>query len=212
MKQRLEQFRQVWQLAVASNPRLPLWVFGSAALTLAAFVVAGIMLGGWWWYLAGALAAIAVAMIVFGRSAQSAQYAQIEGRPGAAAAVLDVLRGQWFVTPAVAFTKKQDFIHRVVGRPGVVLVTEGRATRIRPLLDKERRRLGRIVGDTPVHVLNVGTGEGQVELQRLQVTLNKLPRKLGKRDVPRLARELDALDPGLPMPKGYIPQPGKKQR
>ncbi len=153
-----------------------------------------------------------VATIVFGRSAQSAQYAEIEGRPGAAAAVLQTMRGQWFVTPAVAFSKKQDFVHRVVGRPGVVLVAEGAPTRLKPLVAKERRRMNRIVGETPVHVLVVGTGDDDVSLQRLQSALTKLPRTLGKSDVPRLSRELAALDPGLPMPKGYIPNPGKKMR
>lgn len=212
MRQRLEQLRQAWRLAVASQPRLPLYVFGSAALVLAVFVVLALVLGSWLYYVIGVLAATLVGTIIFGRSAQNAQYAQIEGRPGAAAAVLDILRGQWFVTPAVAFSKKQDFVHRVVGRPGVVLVAEGKATRVKPLVAKERKRMNRIVGDTPVHVVHVGKGEGQVELQRLQVHLNKLPKKVGKRDVPRLARELEALDPGLPMPKGYIPQPGKKMR
>lgn len=70
----------------------------------------------------------------------------------------------------------------------------------------------RIVGETPVHVLVVGTREDDVSLQGLQTALNKLPRKLGKSDVPRLARELEALDPGLPMPKGYIPNQGRKMR
>lgn len=212
MRERFQQFKQAWQLAVADNPRLPLLVLGPAVAIIAITVAVCAVLGQWLWLPIGISLALLVAVVIFGRAAQSSQYAQIEGRPGAAAAVLQSMRGQWFVTPAVAFTKKQDFVHRAVGRQGVILVAEGQPTRTRPLLAKERRRMDRITKETPVHVVVVGNGEDQVPLQKLQVTVNKLPRKVGKNDVPRLARELAALDPGLPMPKGYIANPGKKQR
>lgn len=212
MRERLEQIRQAWALTHARNPRLPWLVFVPVVVIIGAGVAAAVLLGQYWWVPIAVLVGLLVGVVVFGRQAQSAQYAQIEGRPGAAAAVLDAARGQWFVRPAVAFTKKQDFVHRVVGRPGVVLVAEGKSTRIRPLLAKERTRMKRLVGDTPLHVVVVGDGDREVSLDRLQVTLNKLPRELGKREVPQLARELEALDRDLPMPKGYVPQPGKKMR
>ncbi len=212
MRERLEQMRQAWQLAHAANPRLPWLVFVPVGVILVGGIVASVLTGMYWIVASAALLAVLVGMVVFGRQAQSAQYASIEGRPGAAAAVLDAARGQWFVRPAVAFTKKQDFVHRVVGRPGVILVAEGKSTRFKPLLAKERTRMKRIVGDTPLHVITVGNGPRDTPLEKLQVSLNKLPRELGKRDVPRLARELEALDRDLPMPKGYIPQPGKKMR
>lgn len=212
MRERLEQMRQAWQLARAANPRLPWLVFVPVGVILAIGIAASIVTGLYWPGPVAVLVAMATGMVIFGRQAQSAQYASIEGRPGAAAAVLDAARGQWFVRPAVAFTKKQDFVHRVVGRPGVILVAEGKSTRIRPLVAKEKTRMKRIVGDTPLHVITVGTGPKDTSLDKLQVTLNKLPREVGKRDVPRLARELEALDRDLPMPKGYMPQPGKKMR
>lgn len=212
MRQRIEQLRQAWQLARADNPRMPVFVIGTVVAIVAVTVAVCLVLGTWLWLPLGVMLAVLAGMIIFGRSAQSAQYAQIEGRPGAAAAVLEAMRGQWFITPAVGFTKKQDFVHRAIGRPGVVLVAEGKPTRLKPVVAKERRRMSRLVGDTPVHVITVGNGDGQVSLERLQATLTKLPRKVGKGDVPRLARELDALDPGAPMPKGYVPNPGKKMR
>lgn len=212
MRERIEQFRQAWQLAQANNPRMPLFVFGTIAAIVAVSVAVSAAMATWLWVPVGVLIALLGGMIVFGRMAQSAQYAEIEGRPGAAAAVLDVMRGQWFVTPAVAFTKKQDFVHRVVGRPGVILVAEGKPTRLKTIIAKERRRMDRMVGDTPVHLVVVGNGDGEVSLDRLQARLNKFSRTLGKSDVPKLARELEALDPGAPMPKGYVPNPGKKMR
>lgn len=212
MRERLDTILQAWKIARARNPRLPWLVFGPIVGLLAVGLVVTVLTGQYWGVLIALLVGLLVGMIIFGRQAQSAQYATIEGRPGAAAAVLEASRGQWFVRPAVAFTKKQDFVHRAVGRCGVVLVAEGKATRLKPLLAKERTRMKRLVGDTPLHTFIVGNADGQVSLDRLQVTLNKLPRDLSKRDVPRLARELEALDRDLPMPKGYTPQPGKRMR
>ncbi len=54
-------------------------------------------------------------LIVFGRRAQRAAYAQIDGQPGAAAAALGLLRKGWKTDPAIAFNKNQDIVHRVVG-------------------------------------------------------------------------------------------------
>ena len=71
------------------------------------------------------LLAVLTGTAIFGRRATEAMYAQVEGRPGAAAAVLQGMRGDWRVTPAVGFTRNQDLVHRVIGRPGVVLVGEG---------------------------------------------------------------------------------------
>lgn len=212
MRQRIAQIRQAWELTRANDPRLPLIVFGSGAVALAVFIALGIWLGGFIWYPLGVVFALAVMMIMFGRRAQSAQYAEIEGRPGAAAAVLQVMRGQWFVSPAVAFSKKQDFVHRVVGRCGIVLVGEGSPQRVKQLLGKEKTRLARVAGDVPIHTILVGDGQGQVSLQRLQVEMNKLPRQLKKTEVPKLERKLKPLDRDLPVPKGYIPNPGKKMR
>ena len=93
---------------------------------IAVFVVVG-LLTGLVVLLAplGVLAGLMAAMIVFGRFAQSAQYAAIEGQPGAAAAILQSMRGGWTVTPAVAANRNMDVVHRAVGKPGVVLVGEG---------------------------------------------------------------------------------------
>ena len=153
--------------------------------------------------LLGPLAALAV----FNLRAQRAQYAALSGQVGAAAAVLERMRGQWVLRPAVAFTAKQDLVHRVVGRCGIVLVGEGAPARVRSLLAQERKRLAKVAGDTPVHAFVVGEGgaEDEVELRRLQFTLTKLPRRLSRREVAALDRRLRPLDRALPIPKGIDP-------
>ena len=79
----------------------------------------------------GLLTGLLARLIVFGRRAERAAYAQVEGQAGAAAGVLQMLKRGWDVTPAISFTKNQDVVHRVVGRPGIVLVGEGNPTRSR---------------------------------------------------------------------------------
>jgi len=153
----------------------------------------------------GLLFALLGALIVFNRRVQKAQYAAIEGQPGAAAAVLQSMRGQWFVTPATAVNQKQDMVHRVVGRPGVVLVGEGKGQRVKGLLAKEKKRLARAVGEVPIHTIMVGDEQGQVPLKKMQVTISKLPRELKKPEVPKLERKLKPLDKGPPVPKGIDP-------
>ena len=212
MRERIAQLRQAWELTSQHDPRLALVVFVPTGITLVFFVIVGIVASSWLWYVVGVLAAATVALVMFGRRAQSAQYAAIEGQPGAAAAVLNVMRGQWFVSPAVAFNKKQDLVHRVVGRCGIVLVGEGNPNGAKQLLAQERKRLKRISGDVPIHTIVVGEDEGQTSIHKLQVAMTKLPRELKKTEVPKLERRLKPLDRDVPMPKGYMPNPGKKMR
>lgn len=156
---------------------------------------------------AGLVSALLAALIVFGRRATRAQFDMLEGRAGAAAAVLQSMRGRWRVTPAVAFTRKQDFVHRVIGRPGVVLVGEGSRARVTQLLKQEKRRVSRAAGDVPVHEVSVGEGQGQVALDKLQTHLARLPRAIRTRQIGPLDTRLSALnDQNLPIPKGPLPR------
>ena len=63
------------------------------------------------------LIGILAALIIFGRRAQRAAYGQIEGKPGAAAAALGMLRRGWKTDPAIAITKQQDVVTAWSARP-----------------------------------------------------------------------------------------------
>lgn len=212
MRKRIDQILQAWRLTRENDPRMPVFVLGSGAAMVLLGVAAWLLIGGWYWIVTGLMLAFAVMMIVFGRRVQAGQFAAIEGQPGAAAAVLNVMRGQWFVSPVVAFTKKQDLVHRVVGRPGIILVGEGQPVRVKQLLQQEKKRLGRVAGEVSIHSVIVGNGDKEVPLDKLQVHLARLPRELSKTEVPKLERRLKPLDRDLPIPKGYVPNPGKKMR
>ncbi|KUJ54550.1 hypothetical protein ACZ90_66230 [Streptomyces albus subsp. albus] len=154
------------------------------------------------------LAFLAMA-IVFGRRAERAAFGQLEGQPGAAAAVLDNVGRGWSVTPAVAMNRNQDVVHRAVGKAGIVLVGEGNPNRLKGLLAAEKKRMTRVVGDVPVHDIIVGTEEGQVPIKKLRTTLLKLPRVLPGAQVTVVNDRLRALGDlmkNMPIPKGPLPR------
>ncbi|MFP5308710.1 MAG: DUF4191 domain-containing protein [Actinomycetes bacterium] len=215
MRERLQTIVRAFHLTREVDDKLVPLLLAAVLVPVALGVSVAAITGGWiLWPLLGLLTGLVVALSVFGRRVQRAQMTAIEGQPGAAAAILQQMRGQWFVTPAVAFTRKQELVHRVVGRPGIVLVAEGDSrTKLEQLLAQEKKKLVRVAGDVPVHTVSVGRGEGQVELTKLQLHLTRLGVEVSKKDVPKLARKLAPLDKGnIPIPKGYIGKPSKKQR
>ena len=151
----------------------------------------------------------------FSRRAMRAAYSSIEGQPGAAAAVIQSLRGDWLVTPAISVNRNQDMVSRVVGKPGVILVSEGPSARVQALLATERKKTARWVPEIPIYELQVGNEPGQVPLLKLQSQLNKLPRSLRGGEIGDLRRRLDAVSQtgsGLPIPKGPMPTSARQVR
>ena len=109
-------------------------------------------------------------MFVFSRRAQRVD---VQRRPrasparrlDAAAAICAATGGS---TQAVAGTTQLDAVHRLVGRPGVVLVGEGAPHRVRGLIAQEKKKIARVAGDTPIYDVIVGTGEGDVRLAQAE--------------------------------------------
>ncbi len=105
-----------------------------------------------------------------------------------------------------------DLVHRLVGRPGVVLIGEGAPQRVRGLIAQEKKKIARVAGETPIYDFVVGTEEGTVPLRKLNITVNKLPRNLTKTEVTTLEKRLAALgNRRPPVPQGPMPA-GAKQR
>ena len=156
---RIKQIRQSYTMTKQSDPRIGLILLGVFLLAgLAGFAVILLLLKSLYFAIAfGVMFGILGVLIVFGRRAQRAALSQIEGKPGAAAAALGMLRRGWKTDPAIAVTKQQDVVTRVVGPPGIVLIGEGNVNRLRPLLTSERRKHERVTSETPVHELVVGT-------------------------------------------------------
>ena len=198
---RIKQIRMVAGIIRKSNPRaLPLIALAGLGV-LAAFVVAGLLAGQLALLIPlGVLTGLMAAMILFGRYAQSAQYAAVEGQPGAAAAIMQTMRGGWTVTPAVSANRSMDVVHRAVGKPGVVLVGEGAPSRLPSLLAAEKKRISRVAFDVPIYDLQVGNEEGQIPIRKLQRKLMRLPRNLASGQVSDLNHRLKALPQAMQMP------------
>jgi hypothetical protein len=184
-------------LIVGISTAVGVWAGGLAMITL---IPLGVLLGG-------------LAMfIIFSRRAQRSIFKKAEGQTGAAAWVLDNLRGKWRVTPGVAATGHFDAVHRVLGRPGVVLVGEGSAARVKPLLAQEKKRTARLVGEVPIYDIIVGTGDGEVPLGKLERHLTRLPNNITTKQIDSLESRLAALGSragAAIMPKGPLPNAGK---
>ncbi len=212
---RLGQVRAAYTMTRQSDPKIGLILAGVVLASLVVFAAVGLLIHQLLFMIfLGLLSGVTAATYVFGRRAEGAAYRQIEGQPGAAAAVLDTLRKGWTVTPAVAVTRQQDVVHRAVGRAGVVLIGEGTSTsRVAQLLASERKKTSRVVPDIPVHEVVAGNGSGEVPLRRLTRHVMKLPGTLAKADVAEVERRLKAVGSmSMPMPKGPIPKGAKMPR
>jgi hypothetical protein len=204
---RLKQIAIVAGIVRKSNPKALPIVIGTGIGIIAIAVIIGILTG----LVAilaplGVLLGVAGAMILFGRFAQSAQYATIAGQPGAAAAILQSMRGNWNVTPAIAANRNMDVVHRTVGKPGVILVGEGSPNRLPSLLAAEKKRVSRVAYDVPIYDIQVGDEDGQIPIRKLQRHIMKLPRNLKGPAVADLNYRLKALPQSLQMPKGPVPK------
>ncbi|TFV92076.1 DUF4191 domain-containing protein [Blastococcus sp. CT_GayMR20] len=207
----LRMIKQAYSLTARNDPKLP-WLMLIAFVVVAGLVeLAGILFGAPFIVLPLAIiTGVLAAMVIFGRRAQGSAYRQVEGQPGAAAWVLEGMRGDWRVTSGVAGTQQLDAVHRVLGRPGIILVAEGVPSRVRGLLAQEKKKVARVVGETPIYDIIVGDDEGQVPLRKLSSHVMKLPRNLTGAEVNSLGRRISALG-GARMPVPGGPLPGGKQ-
>lgn len=204
---RLKQIGMVAGIIRQTNPKALPIVGGAGLGIIVIAVVVGLLTGSLAFAIPlGVLLGVLVAMILFGRFAQSAQYAAIAGQPGAAAAILQNMRGSWTVTPAIAANRNMDVVHRTVGKPGVILVGEGSPNRLPSLLAAEKKRISRVAYDVPIYDLQVGDEPGQVSIRQLQRHIMKLPRNLNGPAVADLNSRLRALPQSLQMPKGPMPR------
>jgi hypothetical protein len=214
---RIKQIRQSYTMTKQSDPKIGLILLGVFVLAaLAGFALMLLLFGTIGFSVVfGVLTGFLGVLIVFGRRAQRAAITQIEGKPGAAAAALGMLKRGWKTEPAIAITKQQDIVTRVVGPPGIVLIGEGNPNRLRPLLTSERRKHERVASETPIHEVLVGHDPGQVPLAKLTKHVTKLGREIKPAqmtDVLARIKALDANRSSIPMPKGPVPTSMKGMR
>lgn len=159
--------------------------------------------------LLGVMLGLLAAMYTLNWRAEKVAFGQLEGRPGAAGAVMtSTLRGQWQTSdqPVAFNAKTQETVFRAVGKPGIVLVSEGNPNVAKRLVADERRRVQRIAPNVPIHHIHVGTGEADTPLLKLRKAMTGLPKQLTKPEILAVSNRLRAMPSSpLPIPKGIDP-------
>lgn len=214
-KERRVQLWQAFNIQRKEDKRLLPYMIGAFVLIVVVSVAVGLWAGGFTAVTMiplGVVLGALVASIIFGRRAQKSVFRKAEGQTGAAAWALDNMRGKWRVSQGVAATGHFDAVHRVIGRPGIILVAEGSATRVRPLLAQEKKRTARLIGDVPIYDIIVGNGDGEVPLAKLERHLVRLPNNITAKQMDSLESRLAALGTRAgtaAMPKGPLPGAAK---
>ena len=204
------QIKETYSFASKEISFLALRLIGVFALVFAVIFGIGIALDQKLFLgFLGFTTSLLITVFYFGKIAENAAYSSIAGQVGAAASVLNAIRGAWFVTPAVGVDKNQNMVHRVVGRPGIILVGEG--SRPGVLLAEQRKAHARFAQGVPIHELIVG--EGDLTISNLQKTVKKISKSLRPAEVTEVRKRLEALPKtALPIPKGPMPQGRKMSR
>ncbi len=212
---RIKQMVDIFKMTRKSDPMITWLMIGAFLLPIAICFGIGFWLNNWiTGLMVGIPLGVLAALLIMSRRAERAAYAQIEGKAGAAGAALSALKKGWIFDeqPASVNPRTQDVVFRAIGRPGIVLVTEGPSTRVKGLVDAERRRLNRILPNVNVTVIETGRGEGQVPIAQVTKKMGKLKKELTKVEVSAVNKRITSMGNKLPIPKGIDPYKARPDR
>jgi hypothetical protein len=207
---RISQLWAIFTMTRRADPAVLWWMLA----VFVGMIALGALLGLWiasplYLGLLFAPLGFMLALIVMARRAERAAFHQIAGQPGATAAALQNLRRGWNVEekPVAVDPRTQDMVFRAVGRPGVVLITEGPLPRVAKLADQQTKHVRRVLGEgVPVTVLHAGDGAGQIPLIKISRVLTRKRPELTKTQVSEISKRLRALGGvKVPVPKGIDP-------
>ena len=176
--------------------------FPGNVINLVIFIILGVMFG------------IIAAMIIMGRKAERAAYNRIAGQMGAVGAVLGNIRKGWRSAemPVAVNPRSQDAVYRAIGPAGVVLVGEGARSRVKVLLEDERRKVNRVAPGAPVSFIYVTNDAEATALADLTRELYKMKKSLNRAEIGVVAKRLESLGMNIPIPKGIDPTKMGKMR
>jgi hypothetical protein len=202
---RIKQIGMVFSFT-AKRDKLFLPLVAAAVAVAIAVTVVLVILWGLLFIAVGVMLLLLAVLIVLNLRANAAMMNEADGQPGAAASIVENMRGDFRVTPALASTTQFDFVHLVISRGGVILLGEGNPSRARSLINQERKRLTKVIGSAELRDFIIGDGEGEVPIRKLRTTLMRLPRTLAPKDINALDKRLKALSARPQLPKGAIPK------
>jgi hypothetical protein len=206
---RWRQMAQVLKLTAKEDKLFVPLALVAFLVPLAAGLVAALVVPSWFWGVTGLLLGLIAFLALFTWRARLANFHRYAGQPGAAElAFRELPKKGWQVSLAITGNRYQDVLHRVVGPPGIVLVGEGQAGRVRQMLESEAKKHQTIRQGVPVTTLVVGDAANQVPLAKLASSLKKLPKTVRPAELTEIKSRLQALDavrPRVPLPRGPMP-------
>jgi len=211
---RWRQMVETYKMTKEHDKALPWLMLGGFLVPFAILLVIGFLLDApLIWGLVGLSAGLLGAMSVFAWRARKAVYTRYEGQAGSGEVALQMLPKKWVSDPVIAVTKHMDVVHRTLGPGGLILISEGEAGRLKPLLTSEKRKHEQVAYGVEVKTIQMGKGAGQVPLDELAGHIKKMPKvltpaKIG--EVRQRLRALDAMRPKAPIPKGPISMKGAR--
>ena len=206
---RMKQILLAFRVTAKRDKLFIPYVAGAVLLALGITALLLFWLAWWFAILFGIMLVLLAMLVVLNWRGNRTFLAEAEGQPGAAASIIENMRGDYRVTPAVQSTTQMDFVHLVICRGGVVLVGEvgkGEKSRVRNMIAQEKKRLSKVIGSADLRDIMIGRGEGEVPLNKLRMTFVRLPRTLSQKDVAALDQRIKALTARPQLPKGAIPK------
>jgi hypothetical protein len=206
---KLRQMGQVFQLTRKDDKLFLPFVLAGLIVPLLAGALVGWWLSSWYWPVLGLMIGLIGFLGVFTWRARRANFQRFAGQPGASElAFRELPKKGWSTSLVITANRYQDVLHRVVGPPGIVLVGEGQAGRVRQMLETEAKKHQAIRHGIPVTTIVVGTAANQVSLGKLAAYIKKLPKVIKAAELGELKSRLQALDaarPRMPIPRGPLP-------
>ena len=217
---RIAQLLKFYKMTMASDKTAIWWALLALAIgafvgvVLGATVGSGTTVGFVTWIIPGVLVGFLAALLVMSRKAEAVAYGQIEGQPGAVSAVMrSALKRGWRGSEVpVAVNKNYDAVYRAIGPSGVVLIGEGVRSRVKLMLEDERRKVQRAVPGVDVKFIWVTQDDESTRLMKLAPTLFKMKRVLNRAEVGAIDKRLSAIATSMPIPKGIDPKRMRPQR
>jgi hypothetical protein len=168
------------------------------------------------WSVTTVLSAFLLALTVLSRRAERAAFMRIAGQPGAVAAVIGSTLKRGYSSsemPVAVDPKSKDAVYRTVGKAGVVLIAEGNSSRVKQLIEDEKRKVARAVPGVTIPVVWVNQDPASTQLHSLTKTIYKLKKTLTRAEISIVNKRLGGLGLNIPIPKGIDPnriRPGRR--
>ena len=185
--------RQIFTITRESDPLLPLWMLLAFAGTVLVAFLIGLAAAGIrsTWPL-GVPLGVLLALSIMSRRAERFAYERAAGQPGVTGQVMKNIRRGWYVEeePVAIDPRTRDLVFRAVGRPGVVLVTEGPVPRPNRLVEGERKRVTRVAGPerAGASCSTSGTARARCPLRKLDSKMMRSKPSLTKTEAGRSPR------------------------